>query len=231
MELPERIASAGIHTLEISHPHLASRDPSYLRDLRGAIQQAGVTLLSVLVEAGDLTDPTNSARDRDWIGGWIETAGLLGAQRARVIAGKATYTQDALERSRTALPALAERGRDCGVRVTTENWFDLLSCPEAVRTLLDSLNGEIGFNLDFGNWGGPTKYSDLESIFPYAESCHAKCAFTGPYTPDSEDFQRCLDLARDCGFSGPFTLIYDAPGDDEWKGLEIERQLVLPYLA
>ena len=94
--------------------------------------QAGVTLLSVLVEAGDLTSPVHGARDQKWMAGWIETAGLLGAQRARLIAGHAPYTPETLQRSSQAMQALARHGREHGVRVTTENWFDLLATPEAV---------------------------------------------------------------------------------------------------
>ena len=189
-----------------------------------------MSLLSLLVEAGDLTDPEHGERDREWMAGWIETADLLGAKRVRVIAGKAPYSRDALQRSIAALRKLAQHARDHGVRLTTENWFGLLSCPEAVRGLLDSLEGEVGFNLDFGNWSGPAKYDDLAAIYPYAETCHAKCAFTPEYVPDAADFRRCLDLARDARFSGPFTLIYDGPDPDEWKGLAIERDLAAPYL-
>jgi hypothetical protein len=230
LELPAKLADFGIRTLEISHPHLPSRDASYLAELRGALEQAGVQLLSVLVEAGDLTDAVHGERDREWMGGWVETAGQLGAERARLIAGKAPPTAENLERSRAALQELAKRGRGVGVRVTVENWFELLSGPAAVCSLLDSLNGDVGFNLDFGNWSGPAKYADLAAIFPYAESCHTKCAFAPGYAPDAADFRRCLDLARSAGFAGPFTLIYDGPDPEEWKGLEIEHELVLPYL-
>jgi sugar phosphate isomerase/epimerase len=227
LELPARLAEHGYHTFEISHPHLPSREPAYLNELRASIAEAGVTLLSLLVEAGDLTDPIYGTRDQAWMGGWIETAGLLGAQRARLIAGQAPYTPETIQRSSAALYALACLGQDHGVRVTTENWFDLLSTPEAVCTLLDSLSGTVGFNLDFGNWAGPAKYADLATIWPYAETCHAKCAFVSEYVPDTEDFGKCLDMARASGFTGPYTLIYDSSGPDEWKGLAIERDLVL----
>ena len=227
LDLPAALASYGYHILEISHPHLPSREPAYLNELKAALAEAGVTLLSVLVEAGDLTSPEHGARDQAWMEGWIETAGLLGAQRARLIAGHAAYSPETLERSRAALHTLAKHGRAQGVRVTTENWFDLLATPQALRALLDSLEGEVGFNLDFGNWEGPTKYADLAAIWPYAETCHAKCAFLSEYVPDAEDYGKCLELARESGFSGPYTLIYDGSGDDEWKGLAIERDLVL----
>ena len=230
LALPAALAAQGYHTLEISHPHLPSREPAYLNELRTAIAEAGVTLLSVLVESGDLTHPDHGERDRKWMEGWIETAGLLGAQRARLIAGHAPFTPETLQRSQNALRILARHGRDQGVRVTTENWFDLLATPAAVCTLLDGLEGQVGFNLDFGNWEGPTKYADLEAVYPYAETCHAKCAFTAETVPDAEDYRKCLDLAQQSGFSGPYTLIYDASGSDEWKGLAIERDLVLASL-
>jgi hypothetical protein len=226
LDLPAALAAHGYFTLEISHPHLPSRDPAYLNELRAAIAEAGVTLLSVLVEAGDLTDPIHGSRDQAWMAGWIETAGLLGAQRARLIAGHAPFAPETLQRSRAALSILAQHGEDHGVRVTTENWFDLLATPDAVCALLDSLEGAIGFNLDFGNWEGPTKYADLARIWPYAETCHAKCAFVAEYVPDSEDYGKCLTLACESGFAGPYTLIYDSSGPDEWKGLSLERELV-----
>lgn len=231
LELPARIADAGIHSLEISHPHLPNRDTAYLNEMRGAMDAAGVQLFSVLIETGDITHPDHARRDLDWIAGWIETASQLGAQRARVIAGHAACSPETLQRSRCGLEELAQRGSDLGVRVTTENWFDLLAGPDAVHALLDSLEGRIGFNLDFGNWGGPSKYADLASIFPYAESCHAKCDFVAPYEPNKDDFCRCLELGRAANFAGPYTLIYnDAAGSDEWRGLAAERELVLPYL-
>lgn len=226
IDLPAALAAHGYYTFEISHPHLPSREPAYLNELKAAIAEAGVKLLSVLVEAGDLTHPDHGARDQAWMADWIETAGALGAERARLIAGQAAYTPETLECSRAALQTLAQHGKDHGVRVTTENWFDLLAGPEAVCNLLDSLEGAVGFNLDFGNWEGPTKYANLAAIWRYAETCHAKCAFLSEYVPDADDYNKCLDLARASGFPGPYTLIYDSSGPDEWKGLEIERSLV-----
>ncbi len=230
MELPARIAAMGIHKLEISHPHLPSREAGYLNELRAALAEADVQLLSVLVENGDLTHPEHAERDLHWMAGWVETAGLLGAERARVIAGKAAPTAETLARSQRGLQQLVSVGKDHNVRVTTENWFDLLSTPATVLDLMSRLEGQVGFNLDFGNWGGPTKYDDLAAIFPLAESCHAKCRFTAPYVPDEYDFNRCLDLSRAAHFTGPYTLIYDGPGEDEWRGLTLEREMVAPYL-
>lgn len=126
---------------------------------------------------------------------------------------------------------MGQLGRTQGVRVVSENWFDLLWSPKEVHQVLDALGDEVGFLADTGNWHGAMKYADLESIFRRAELCHAKCSFGAGYAMDRDDFGRCLDAAMQAGYTGPFTLIYDGPDDDEWAGLALEREFVLARLA
>ncbi|MBZ0302980.1 MAG: sugar phosphate isomerase/epimerase [Anaerolineae bacterium] len=230
IEIPAKIAKLGIRTLEICHFHLPSRDIAYLNDLRAALEEAGVELFSLLVDDGDITNPEHADRDMDWISEWLETAAALGAKCARVIAGK-TVDESALERSKTHLCRLADVAEANGVRLMTENWFGVLSKPDRVLTLLDTLEGRVGLCADFGNWKVLSKFDDLAQILPRAESCHAKCSFNATMEPDTEDFLHCLDLSAEADFSGPYTLIYDGPGDDEWAGIKLERQLVLPYVS
>lgn len=230
VELPAQLASFGITTLEICHFHLPSREPAYLAELRAALGAAGVQPFALLVDAGDITGP-DASRDTAWIRGWIDVAAAIGAERMRVIAGKEEPTDETLARSAATLRALAAQAAAAGVRLTTENWFPLLSRPDAVLSLLDELDGQVGLCLDFGNWGGDGKYERLSLIAPRAESCHAKAHFTGPAAMDRADFVRCLDLTRAAGFSGPYTLIYDGPSDDEWAGLTLEREVAQPYLG
>ena len=230
LDLPARIAAFGIHTLEICHFHLPSRDKGYLNELRSNLEAAEVELFSLLIDHGDITHPDHAERDLAWIGEWIEVAGVLGAKCARVIAGKAQPSDAAMEMSRGGLQQLTEHAKSHGVRLMTENWFALLSRPEHVITLLDNLEREVGFCLDFGNWKGETKYADLAAIASYAESCHTKAHFTAPRQMDRYDFARCLDLTCDADFSGPYTLIYEGPRDDEWEGLALEQEVVLSYL-
>ncbi len=230
LELPAQLAKFGISTLEICHFHLPSIDPGYLSELRASLQAAHVELFSLLIDDGDVTHPTNAARDMTWIASWLPIAGDLGASHARVSAGKSTATPATLQTSAQALAQLAEMAQAAGIRLMTENWHTLLSEPASVHTLLERLDGRVGLCFDFGNWGGPDKYAKLRSIVSYAESCHAKAHFTAPNTLDTDDYVRCLDITRDAHFTGPYTLIYDGPNPDEWAGLASERELVAPYL-
>ena len=230
LELPARLAAFGIHTLEICHFHLPRVDDAWLQQLRDALDDAGVSLFSLLIDDGDITHPRHQARDMAWIESWLEIAGRLGADCARVIAGK-TLDDTAVERSRAALATLADTAAQHNVRLMTENWFDVTATPEQVCALLEPLRGQVGLCVDFGNWKGAGKYGDFAQILPFAESLHAKCHFSAPLQADADDYTRCLQLCAEGGFAGPCTLIYEGPDADEWTGLRLEAELVRPWLT
>ena len=50
-------------------------------------------------------------------------------------------------------------------------------------------------------------------------------------TIDDEDFGLCLRAADDVGYSGPYTLIYEDAGEDEWSAIETERDFVLSHFS
>jgi hypothetical protein len=230
LELPAKLAAFGIHVLEICHFHLPSRERTYLREVRAAMMDAGIEPFTLLIDAGDLTDPVQGGRDLEWISAWLDDGAELGVERCRVIAGKAQATDETVAASVRGLRVLADRAGALGLRLTTENWLGLMAAPAEVIQVLDALEGRLGLCVDFGNWRGPAKYDDLAQIMPRAESFHAKCHFAEDGSMDRADFVRCLELARAATLAGPYTLIYDGPNADEWAGLDAERALVLPYL-
>lgn len=230
LELPAQLEDFGLFALEICHFHLPSRDRGYLREVRGAMLDAGVEPFTLLVDAGDVSDPVYGERDLEWISGWLDDAAELGVARARVIAGKQPPSEEALSASISRLQRLADRADAVGVRLTTENWLALMASPTEVFRVLDALEGRLGLCVDFGNWRGANKYDDLSQLMPRAESFHAKCHFGDDGSMDKEDFVRCLELARAATMAGPYTLIYDGPNGDEWAGLAAERAVVTPYL-
>ena len=231
MELPATAAKLGFKRMHVCHFHLASRDKGYLGEVRQAFADAGVTLQALLIDNGDITHAGERERDIAWIGAWIDAAAELGARTARVIAGKQKPSPETLGLSVAGLKTLAARGREKGVRVITENWFDLLAGPMEVDHVLDRLDGEVGLLVDFGNWKGPQKYGNLAAVLGRAEDTHAKCHFERVGEMDSDDFGRCLAAARTAGYDGPYTLIYEGPDADEWEAVEMERDFVNDFFA
>lgn len=227
--LPSVLANHGYHRLEIVSFHMRSRDPVYLDELRDQLERAEVRLQTLLIDAGDITHPEHGARDQAWIAGWIEVANALGAENARVIAGKQKPTPETIASSVSALRQLADGNAGSSTRIVTENWFDLLSTPQAVHSVLDQLEGRVGLLADFGNWSGEGKYEDLASILGRAELCHAKAGFADGRLEEA-DYGACIGLAEDAGYTGPYTLIFDADHPGEWSGLAEERDFILSRL-
>lgn len=228
--LPSVLANHGYHRLEIVSFHMRSRDPVYLGELRDQLKISNVVLQTLLIDAGDISHPETSARDTAWIARWLETANELGAQNARIIAGKQAPEKVNIERSVAALKQLADANAGSPVRLVTENWHNLLSTPAAVHEVLDRLEGRVGLLADFGNWTGEDKYEALASIFPRAELCHAKASFMHGQL-DEADYGACVGLAEEAGYKGPYTLIFDADLPGEWAGLAEERDFILSRLA
>lgn len=196
LELPAELARRGYTRAEICHFHLADLEPGYLKTVRDAFEKSGVVIQTLLIDDGDIANAATRDYDLKWIASWIEAASVLGVENARVIAGKARPSPEALALSVDGLRAMAQLGKARGVRIVTENWFDLLSSPCEVRHVLDKVGDQLGFLADTGNWHGATKYDDLRSIFARAELSHAKCGFGAGLAMDDADYGQCMKAAR-----------------------------------
>ncbi|MCC6627814.1 MAG: TIM barrel protein [Chloroflexi bacterium] len=233
LDAPAAVAALGARDLEICHFHFPRTDVDYLAALRERLAAAGVRLLTLLIDAGDISaaDPAAWAGDLAALRGWIDVAAAAGARQVRVVAGEASPDDAAaIQRSVAGLAALAAYGRGRGVGVITENWRPLASRPAALLTILDGLAGQVGLCVDFGNLAEPTKYADLAALLPRATTIHAKARATAPGQMDEADFHRCLNLARASGYDGPYVLIFDGAGDER-AGLARLGDLVRGHLA
>lgn len=225
LDLPAALRAHGYGRVELCHFHIASLDPVYLEELRSAFADSGVTIQTLLIDDGDITNAATRTRDLAWINTWIGAAARLGAKNARAVAGKQKPSPEALAHSVSGLALLANSAATQGVQLVTENWFDLTATPVEVHHILDGVGSRLGFLADMGNWGGPTKYADLASIFARAQLCHAKASFKG-LALDENDYGQCVAAAEGAGYQGPYTLIFADEGD-EWEGLAKERAFIL----
>ena len=235
IELPAEVAAHGYDAIELCHFHLPETSDEYLGALRKALQESGVRLQSLLIDDGDVSDEDKSAESESWISDQVKIAARLGAERARVIAGKQPYSQEAFDRAQQALTRLANQAESSGVRLTTENWYPLLSTPEAVLAMLDALQGKLGLCGDFGNWPTPLKYETLPHILHRAETMHAKCEFLEGVAVDRDDYDRCLSIAKDANFGGTYVFVNGGPNTgtvaEEWNAVDATRDALLDFLG
>ncbi|HMO57101.1 MAG TPA: TIM barrel protein [Roseiflexaceae bacterium] len=232
-ELPGRMRHAGIGTLEICHFHLTSTDAAYLAQVRGAIGAAGIELFSLLIDTGDISaaDPATQAAEEQLVAGWIDVAAQLGAGHVRVIAGdSAADDAAAVARSATALGRLAGYAQQRGVRVLTENFKSLASTSANCLQLLDTNGGAVGLCADIGNFPAAQRIDEFRRVASHAESVHVKASYTADGQLQAEDVRACLEASVAAGFGGPYTLVYDRPGDS-WAGVAELQRFVGPYCA
>ncbi len=211
-DLPAVAKAHGFGRLELCHFHLDRSDSTVVDDFRRALAAEGVVLQSLLIDDGDLAHPTDADQSEAWIASWLETAAALGAERARVVGGKTRREGDVDD----VAPRLRRLAKGTSVRVVTENWLATLSEPDQVLRLLDLCEGEVGLNVDLGNWSGEENLRWIEQIAGRAETCHAKCDVVDGRN-DLEGFGAVVDAAVQGGYVGPLTLVNGAGSNREWE--------------
>lgn len=229
-ELPSELKQRGFGGVELCHFYLESTDPGYLQSIREAYEKAGVEISSLLLDYGDIAsgNPERGRADLAWARQWIDIAASIGARRARVIAGESPPTdRAALQRSIAGLQELADHAAASGVRLLTENFKPLGSTASNLLEIVEALDGKIGLTVDFGNIG-PDAVDDLRRIMPFAETLHAKPP-KGENGSDRQAFERYLELAREAGFNGWYSIVFEEESQDPWEGIAAIGAIIRRY--
>ncbi len=233
LELPAFIAADGFKTLEICNFHLPSIADDYLAELRRAIQDAGVTLVNLLIDTGNLSSADDAEWRRDIAAAkrWQNIAVKLGARGVRLDCGTEAPTPEAIKRSVTAMRELIDYGAGIGLSITTENWRATSVNSDNLLEIMQSVDRPLNLCVDFGNAAKTSdKYATMRALLPLATSLHCKGIFDDDAL-DVAEFQQSLSLVREADFAGHVALIYDGT-DGEWGKVltlkaHVERELML----
>jgi hypothetical protein len=112
----------GVHKVEFQHYHLASTEPSYLKELRARLDKSRSRATQINLEFGTLNISAPRLRDRlmaiDLTKQWVDHAVLMGAQRVMINQGQPTHDNKAY--GIAALKAMADYGKSKGIIVSVE---------------------------------------------------------------------------------------------------------------
>jgi sugar phosphate isomerase/epimerase len=214
LDFPEMIADRyGVHNLEVVAPHLASTEPSYMREFKSRLERAHSRLINIPVDIDELWDQpalsgTDQQRERaiSLYSPWIDIAHNLGARSVRCDPGKV----NAADPSPTidSYKRLVSHGRSKDIRIIVENHGGVVSeRPEMLVKILTASGA--GALPDFGNWPNEaTRELGLRLMFPLAKTvCHAKLKQGGL------DFARCVQISNDAHFEGVYSIEAGGKGD------------------
>ncbi len=223
LDVPAAAAAHGFHSFDLSVYHLPSIERGYLADLRSAFADAGVELFQLLIDTGDVDSADRTEREAGiaHIKRWMEIAVELGATGVRYVPGDGEPTPETIRASGEAFRELFDFAEGLGLKPATENYRRFNMRSDDLLGVLEHAGRDYGLIADFGNARGPDKYATLEAIMPRATSIHAWAEVDDKGDLISEDFQRCLMIARDNGFDGPIMLQSGYPVDVFQRAREV----------
>ena len=239
LDAPAAAAARGFHSFDLSVYHLPSIDSGYLAELCSAFKEAKVELFQLLIDTGEVAspDPDERVAGIRHIKRWMDIACVLGATGVRYVPGDSEPTPESIRFSAEAFRDLADYAFECGLRPATENYRHFNMKADDLLGVVEQSAREYGLVADFGNARGPDKYETLEKLMPYATSIHAWAEVDDGGDLISEDFRRCLTMARDNGFNGPIMLQSGYPVDvfqrtrEVWTRVDEMREEVWAVFA
>ena len=239
LDVPAAAATRGFHSFDLSVYHLPSIDSGYLAELRAAFKDAKVELFQLLIDTVEVAspDPDERVDSVKHIKCWMDIACTLGAAGVRYVPGDSEPTPETIRFSAEAFRDLADYAVECGLRPATENYRHFNMKADDLLGVVEQSEREYGLVADFGNARGPDKFETLEKLMPYATSIHAWAEVDENGDLISEDFRRCLTMARDNGFNGPIMLQSGYPVDvfqrtrEVWTRVDEMREEVRAVFA
>ncbi len=198
----------GIYQPEFWSEHFESRSPSYLKDLKAALDKNQCSLINIQADTPgkDMSNPEkgNSALAVQDIKEWIDVGAALGSKMVR-----GSFMQHSLEEGIKSTKELVKYAKSKGITLLSENHYDLMSVPENhLRVAQEVGKDYFGLLADFGNYPEPIDmFEALEMISPYVRLVSAKThGYDENYEHIGFDFDRCVRIMEEGGFKGIYSL-------------------------
>jgi sugar phosphate isomerase/epimerase len=232
----------GVKAIELCQIQFESSTDERIEALRDALNRAGVKVLTVPIDIGDLTTNSEDFRADDVvrIGAWFEIAHRLGATYVRVNAGAPLHgAGEASPGIVGALRALSDRARDLGMSLLVENHGGASSDPDFVLRLLEDVGQDrLGLLLDLGNFeplisisrgrllGNPLPsddldlshvYTNIERLASVATLVHAKAIDPADDGSPLLDLPRALRILAKSGYAGSISVEWEGVLGDPWE--------------
>ena len=205
-DFPDMIADRyKVHNVEIVLPHLYGADPALLRDVKSRLAKAHSRVVNMPLDYGELWNtPSISSVDRTerehalhLYRKGIDVAAELSSPSVRADPGQVNLQDPSI--TIESYRQLGSYARGKGISLVVENHGDIARHPETLVTILKGAG--IGSLPDLGNWPDEaTRQRGLRLLFPLAgHVSHAQMR-------DGMDFAATVQIAKEAGFSGVFSI-------------------------
>ncbi len=243
MEYPEDVSLVGfagfaknrygISHVELTQISFPSTEPSYLEDLRSAVEAEGSIIQNVPIDVGNICEPDAKMREESIaeIKGWMDAAAAIGSRAVRVNTGPSREGSDPLPLAVESYRRLVDYAEKLDLFMLIENHGGISADADAIVEMISAVSNErFGACPDFGNFAPSVRYDALEKIMPFAKLVHAKSYNFGENGEETSiDYGRCMDIIRRSGFEGVLSIEYEGE-DDQFEGIGKTKELILKHL-
>ena len=218
LEFPGVCAAHGVKTVELCSTFFESQDARYLNELRGILEDNGLSVRNFAVDMGNIAGADAAVRrtDIEALKQWFYTASAVGSEAIRINTGHAD-DEGAMDRVIDGYRELVQVGEQAGVKLLIENHGGVSSTSENLGRILEGVDSPwFATCPDTGNFPGGDWEDGMRILAPRAFSCHVK-AFN--YDKEGKqswedrdgnrreyDLKKCLEIMKDAGYTGPLCI-------------------------
>ena len=163
-------------------------------------------------------DPIKRAGEKKLVKDWIIVAQKLGAPGVRIFSGnlsKEAFTWDV--RAKWIVDDIrecADFGKEHGVMLALQNHNDFIKSSAEVEKILKMVDHSwVGLMLDIGSYHSPDPYADIAATAKYAITWQMKEKVCVNETQVDTDYEKVIDIVRQCGYRGYLPLETLGEGD------------------
>jgi sugar phosphate isomerase/epimerase len=227
-----------VHNIEPWSPAFPSTDAKYLEEFRGAVANAGSSIVDIAVDARHSQYSVNAEEREAAVTvskQWIDVGVALASPSIRTHIHEAKDSKPDVDRAADTLSRVAEYAAKKNVVVHLENDDPVSEDPFFIVQVLDKVNSPWLRALpDFGNsvvaheHDPDYAYRAIDAMFAHAYGiCHVK-----DFEPNDQGVDVHVDLARtfailkESGYRGYCSIEYDAPGDPYKPTAELVKKTI-----
>lgn len=167
-------------------------------------------------------DPEKRAEEKNLVKEWIKVAQKLGAPGVRIFAGtlsKENFKWE--ERVKWIVDDIrecADFGKAHGVMLAFQNHYDFVKTASEVDKFMKMIDHEwVGLMLDIGSYHSADPYKDIAATAGYAITWQMKEKVFINDTQVETDYEKIIDIVKNCGYRGYLPLETLGQGDPYQK--------------
>jgi len=212
----------GIHNIEPLSEHFPSTEPTYLDELRRAVEQAHAHIVNIPTSVGASLYDTDPARRDKAIAGsrkWVDVAAAVGSPSIRVHIQGARGAVPDVGRASESLRQVAEYGAAKNVMINlenddlvTEDAFFLVKVIDAVAS--PWLRGLPDFGNSMTKGDEDFNYRAVEAMFRHAYNIsHVKDCEVDNGKVFRVSMAKTFGIAKAAGYRGYFSMEFEGEGE------------------